>query len=314
MIQDLRSIQIIETVASKGTVSAAADELGISQPALTKRIQAIESLVGLRLLERDAKGATLTSNGEFFLQQSKKLVLQARDFSRRLVDFREGHGGELRIGLKTGLDDVFFTDVMLRLINDNPRALIEVDIDTTPGLVRRVEAGELDLVLVARGYLDDFGRDAVQSPNIHFVDLCALAFDIVVREGHPILDTDSALDVVFQYPLACPKAPTDILSLIATSQEQAGSAYACPNILIDDYQAVFKIVEASDHWTAVPAASKHVIQRMHKLSCISDRGQIPPLRIGYATRAMWDPTPSAMRLIALIKDAVADLPATALAQ
>ena len=308
MIDDLRSIQIVQTVAQRGSVSAAAEDLGISQPALTKRIKAIEERLDLLLFKRDARGVTLTSCGAFFLEQSEKLIVKVDDVANRLLAFREGNGGELRIGTKTGLDDVFFTDVLLKFIKDSPNAQLDIDIDTTPSLIKRLAIGEIDLAFVARGYPDATGQDSVLSQSIHFVDLCSLAFHFVVRAKHPILKTPSPLDQIFEYPLACPKAPMDILSMISSAQKQAGVQFRCPNILIDDYDSVFKVIEVSDHWTAIPAASVSTIERTHTLRCIPDGGLTPPLRIGYATRENWEPIPSARHFIQLVRHAVANLP------
>ena len=235
-------------------------------------------------------------------------MVKADDVANRLHAFREGNGGELRIGTKTGLDDVFFTDVLLEFIKDRPNAHLDIDIDTTPSLVKRLAIGEIDLAFVARGYPDATGQDSVLSQSIHFVDLCSLAFHFVVRAEHPILKTASPLDHIFKYPLACPKAPMDVLSMIASAQKQAGVQFRCPNILIDDYDAVFKVIEVSDHWTAIPAASESTIERTHTLRCIPDGGLTLPLRIGYATRVNWEPIPAAMHFIQLVRNAIEALP------
>ena len=71
VIEDLRSIQIVQTVAQRGSVSAAAEDLGISQPALTKRLKAIEERVDLLLFKRDARGVSLTPCGVFFSNRAK---------------------------------------------------------------------------------------------------------------------------------------------------------------------------------------------------------------------------------------------------
>ena len=308
MIRDLRSIQILKAVAQHGSISSAAEDLGISQPALTKRIKAIEEDVDLVLFKRDAKGVSLTSNGEFFLEQSEKLIVTANDVNQRLQAFRNGNGGDLRIGSKTGLDDVFFTDVLLQFIKDKPNVHLNVDIDTTPSLIRRLETNDLDLAFVARGYPDATGVDSILNQKIRFIDLCSLTFHFVVRADHPVFKRNSPTNHILKYPLACPKAPRDILNLIANAQQDLNVKFRCPNILIDDYEAVFKIVEVSDHWTAIPAASETVVERMHKLRCVPDLGLIPPLKIGYATRINWDPIPAATHFIQLVKNAVAKLP------
>ena len=197
---------------------------------------------------------------------------------------------------------------MLDFIHAFPRALVEVDIDTTPSLIDRLDRGDLDVVLVARGYPDKTGRDCVLHPSVEFKDLCSLKFDFVVRADHPVTARNARQEDIFEYPLACPKAPTDILTLVASAQKQASAPYPCPNILIDDYDAVFKIVDASDHWTAAPTASRAAIERNPKLKVIPGADIIPPLNIGYAYRKQWTPVPSADHFLSLIQTAVQKLP------
>jgi molybdate transport repressor ModE-like protein len=64
---DVRSLRLLAAVAETGSVSRAAQELSISQPSATARIQALEAQLGFRVLERGASGSRLTSQGEELL-------------------------------------------------------------------------------------------------------------------------------------------------------------------------------------------------------------------------------------------------------
>jgi DNA-binding transcriptional LysR family regulator len=73
-IADLRSLV---TAADSGSVGRAAIRLRISQPALSKRLQAIEQVVGVPLLERSQSGVTLTPAGRLLYEQARPLLAQA---------------------------------------------------------------------------------------------------------------------------------------------------------------------------------------------------------------------------------------------
>lgn len=63
-------------IASTGTLARAADQLGISQPAVTKAIQRLERKVGVALVERTARGSVLTEAGKVFHARVSGVSLQ----------------------------------------------------------------------------------------------------------------------------------------------------------------------------------------------------------------------------------------------
>ena len=69
-------------VARSGSFSIAAEEVGISQPALSRSIQAFEQLYGLRLFDRGKGGVTLTPAGRLAVEQARGLLAAAGDFDR----------------------------------------------------------------------------------------------------------------------------------------------------------------------------------------------------------------------------------------
>jgi DNA-binding transcriptional LysR family regulator len=85
-------------VAGAGGVSAAAQTLGVSQPALTKSIRRLEAHYGLALFERRARGMALTPFGDTLLAHAKLIDAQCRFADAEMQAFTQGAGGRLRIG------------------------------------------------------------------------------------------------------------------------------------------------------------------------------------------------------------------------
>src|SRR6266508_3411249 len=85
-------------VARAGTLSAAARELGVSQPALTKAVHKLEQQVGVPLFDRRARGMALTASGSALLLHARLIEAQCRVADAEIAALAHGEGGRLAIG------------------------------------------------------------------------------------------------------------------------------------------------------------------------------------------------------------------------
>src|SRR5690606_16758170 len=85
-------------VAELGSVSAAAKALGLTQPAVTKQIRALEAALEVGLLERSGRGIPLTPAGELLADYGRRSVAVLSEFRQVLGDLQEGKSGRLVIG------------------------------------------------------------------------------------------------------------------------------------------------------------------------------------------------------------------------
>jgi DNA-binding transcriptional LysR family regulator len=86
---DLTELRSLVAAADSGTLGRAALRLHISQPALTKRLQALEALVGTTLLTRSQRGVTLTPAGRRLYEHARPLLAQADELDALIVELRE---------------------------------------------------------------------------------------------------------------------------------------------------------------------------------------------------------------------------------
>jgi len=93
-----RLLQAFAAVADHRGFGLAAQHLMLSQPALTKQIQALERELGGRLFTRGRHGATLTTLGEALLPQARDLLSSANEFTRRAHQLARGEAGQLTLG------------------------------------------------------------------------------------------------------------------------------------------------------------------------------------------------------------------------
>jgi molybdate transport repressor ModE-like protein len=83
-VTDLGPFELLATIAATGSIGACARHHGLSQPAVSTRVRGLERRLGLRLLERHPRGASLTETGTLVLQWARPALDAAASFDRAL--------------------------------------------------------------------------------------------------------------------------------------------------------------------------------------------------------------------------------------
>ena len=94
-----RQLQYVVALSQDRSFSQTAERLGISQPALSKQILALEKELGVRLFNRDTAPITLTTAGEQFVQEAKDLLFREDHLLHTMERFRSGQDIRITIGI-----------------------------------------------------------------------------------------------------------------------------------------------------------------------------------------------------------------------
>ncbi len=141
----LKQIQYFVTLASLRHFTDTANKLAISQPALSSSIRQIEIVLGGKLIHRTAQALTLTELGLAVLPHAERLLNVAHsvfDDVQRIV--AEGGDGAVKIGLVPSVSSLIFPSVPELIAERFPTLRIEFHDRTNDGLLKGLEAGELD--------------------------------------------------------------------------------------------------------------------------------------------------------------------------
>jgi len=111
---ELRHLRYFRAVAEAGHMTRAAAALGIQQPPLSQQIRALESQLGLVLLERHPKGVRLTDAGQAFLAEARRILDEVAAMERRMAMLARGEHGELAVGFTSSAAAHRFTPEALR--------------------------------------------------------------------------------------------------------------------------------------------------------------------------------------------------------
>lgn len=141
---EMRELECFLAVAEHLNFSRAARSLGLSQPPLTRHIQALEGRVGCRLLERDTHSVSLTEPGRRYLEDARAAlaILDRAAESLRLA--REGVTERLRLAFVGALLDESLVRLFQRFREIHPRCHLEVTDLAPAAQVEAILSGELD--------------------------------------------------------------------------------------------------------------------------------------------------------------------------
>jgi DNA-binding transcriptional LysR family regulator len=122
----LAAMRVYVRVVERGSMSAAARDLGVGQPAVSERIERLEQDLAVRLLHRNTRSVSMTDAGTRFYESSKQ-VLEAAEDARATVT-PDGHTlrGTLRIAAPQAFGEVVLPSVLLRMRGQHPQLKIDL--------------------------------------------------------------------------------------------------------------------------------------------------------------------------------------------
>jgi DNA-binding transcriptional LysR family regulator len=135
------------TIASTGTLARAAEQLGISQPAVTKAIQRLERKVGVTLVERTARGSVLTEAGKIFHTRVVGVSMQLDSALQEARDIGGGHAGLLRIGATPATTSFALRSLFPTLLVERPAARVNVTTAFSDTLLDAIDKREVELAV-----------------------------------------------------------------------------------------------------------------------------------------------------------------------
>jgi DNA-binding transcriptional LysR family regulator len=155
-------IRAFVAVAEARSVSRAARELHLTQPAVSRRVQRLETALGAVLCDRRRRPFTLTAAGQAALERCRRVLHAVRDVHAAAGD--DPPAREIRVGVAHALTEVTLTEPVDRLRRAFPRVSLSLGTGWSRDLLERVRAGALDaaVILLPDGERLPAGLDATR--------------------------------------------------------------------------------------------------------------------------------------------------------
>ncbi|WP_203337859.1 LysR family transcriptional regulator [Nocardioides limicola] len=200
---NIQQLRYVVATAETGSMTAAAEELFVAQPALSRAIRALEGELGRTLFAKKGRGVELTGDGEWF-------VLRARQVLRSIATLREddrAHGSELVIAASPTLQASLVIPQLaaLRQQGATVRSRLLGCTDTAE-VVRRVASGRADLGFCDRSMLR--GHDPGPLETVEHLSLGSTEVMLYSPAGLDLPDRVTFADLA-SVPLVLPAAGSD---------------------------------------------------------------------------------------------------------
>ncbi|MGY3533481.1 LysR family transcriptional regulator [Bradyrhizobium embrapense] len=145
---DLRQIRYFVAVAERSGFAAAASTLNVAQSALSRHVKELEDELGGALLERGARGVSVTESGKVLLARGRWLLGTIDDIKAEVRTENREPSGTVRIGAPPSLGDILYPPLAQAFVKQFPRVRLELNEGLTENASERLLRGELDLAIV----------------------------------------------------------------------------------------------------------------------------------------------------------------------
>jgi DNA-binding transcriptional LysR family regulator len=187
---DARRIRVLVEVARQGSFSAAAVELGYTQPAISRQIATLEAEVGVTLVRRVPAGALLTDAGRLLVTRGEEIVARLTEAEAELRALAQLEGGTLRFATFSSAA-ASIVPLAVRLFRErHPSVELSIVMADPVDSIPQLRAGKVDMALIH----DSLGESSMvpevfaQTPDIELVPLFEDPMYVVLPAGHRLAD------------------------------------------------------------------------------------------------------------------------------
>lgn len=177
-------IRALITIIDEGSVNRAAVRMRITQPALSRQMQALENEIGGKLLERETSGVKPTGLGHALMKSLKPFV---DGYDRAMADLRRqarGERSELRIGYLGSAAPSVLTPALARLRKTHPDLKLKLHDLSPREQIDALTAGEIDIALIGQ-------EGVVAAKEFHSAKLRSLQVCVAVSDTDPLASRKS---------------------------------------------------------------------------------------------------------------------------
>lgn len=201
-------LEIIEALQRRGSLTKAAEELHVTQSALTHSIRKLEEMTGSTIWKKEGRALRLTESGLLLLQTARRLLPQFRNVDDQLVEYGSGKKGKLVIGVECHPCFEWLVHIIKKYLETWP----DIDLDVT----RDFQFDALE-ALVNHKVNMIVTPDYLPGDSIIHIDILDFELQLMTGADHALAGRDFIIpedlneEVLYSYPIA--KSRLDIFKL-----------------------------------------------------------------------------------------------------
>jgi LysR family hca operon transcriptional activator len=249
---ELRHLRYFVAVAEEGSLTHAAERrLHTAQPSLSRQIRDLEVEVGVKLLERGARGIELTAAGRIFLDHARLALLQVEAAGEAARRAAQPPKTTFTIGFLTGHEMVWLPDALRILNEEEPATEITLASQSSPDLAGGLMQGKLDVA---------FLRREAQAPSVTFKFMIKEPLVAMMPAGHRLAAKReiSPREIAAETYITPTRFAPILKSVIEDYMAKFGITLK-PEYEADNITSTMSLVASTGGVTVLPIYARHVL-------------------------------------------------------
>ncbi len=192
MALTFHQLHIFYTVALKGSFSAAAQALHMTQPAVTMQIQSLEDYYGTKLFQRSTKRIEITDAGKTLLPLAEQSIELMKKTDVAMSKFTHMLQGRLVLGASLTIGEYILPRLLGPFSKEYPHISVQLKVMNTTQLIDDIRSHQLTFALI---------EAPVQQPDLHSEIVLNDELKLIVPSGHPLFDREEvSVEEVLEHP------------------------------------------------------------------------------------------------------------------
>lgn len=242
---DISTLQAFIAVARDQSFSKASERLFVTQPAVSKRVAALESELGVELFNRVARTVNLTEAGKQLLEKAQDLVSQAEELQRYASNLNDDISGNLSVSLSHHIGLHRMPPVLREFNQLYPKVDLDIRFEDSDQAFHSVEQGDIEFGVMT---LPRLMPARITSQTVWTDDL-----QIVVANDHELVG-EKSIDIqsLAAYSCVLPSRNTETYQIMARRFEAAGLQMKA-QMETNNLETLKMLVEAGIGWSLLPS-------------------------------------------------------------
>jgi DNA-binding transcriptional LysR family regulator len=237
---NLNHLRHLIALAEHQSFRKAADVLCLTQPAISRSIQALEEELQVKLIDRDGKRNTLTAYGAQVVDSARRIIFEATELQRGVMLLKGGTLGAISIGFGPTPAAILMAPFLIQMATFNPKVQLNVSRGSVGLLTKALRNEAIDIIAIDLRALTAF-------EDLQIEPLTPLKGGFICRAGHPLLaQAPISLEMLRQYPVVSTPLSDEITRALATDLGADAHPSRMITISSEDISGLLDVAEATD--------------------------------------------------------------------
>lgn len=237
---NLSQLRHLIALAEHQSFRKAAEALCLTQPALSRSLQALEKELDVKLIDRIGKRNALTAYGTQVVESARRIMFETTELRRGVTLLREGRLGSIAVGLGATPAAILINPFLRHMATSHPKVQVKIARGAVDVLVQSLRNETVDVICVDR-------RALLPAEDLQIEPLAPLRGGFICSAAHPLFKRPRIdLAAVRQYPVASTPLSDEIARLLVAELGLDAHPAQMVTINCEDINSLLDIVETTE--------------------------------------------------------------------